>query len=58
MTNIAKDASDLSSIAANMSDLNHIQYGFNLNGGYDQRYMRAAKFGAKLKRDKRINFHK
>lgn len=58
MTNIAKDASDLSSIAANMSDLNHIQYGFNLNGGYDQRYMRAAKFGAKLKRVKRINFRK
>lgn len=58
MTNIAKDASDLSSIAANMSDLNHMQYGFNLNGGYDQRYMRAAKFGAKLKRVKRINFHK
>lgn len=58
MTNITKDASDLSSIAANMSDLNHIQYGFNLNGGYDQRYMRAAKFGAKLKRVKRINFRK
>ena len=35
-----------------------MQYGFNLNGGYDQRYMRAAKFGAKLKRVKRINFHK
>lgn len=58
MTNIAENASDLSSIAANMSDLNHMQYGFNLNGGYDQRYMRAAKFGAKLKRVKRINFHK
>lgn len=58
MTNIAKDASDLSSIATNMSDLNHIQYGFNLNGGYDQRYMRAARFGAKLKRVKKINFHK
>lgn len=58
MTDIAKDASDLSSIAANMSDLNHMQYGFNLNGGYDQRYMRAAKFGAKLKRVKRINFRK
>lgn len=58
MTNIAKDASDLSSIAANMSDLNHMQYGFNLNGGYDQRYMRAAKFGAKLRRVKRINFRK
>lgn len=58
MTNIAKDASDLSSIAANMSDLNHMQYGFNLNEGYDQRYMRAAKFGTKLKRVKRINFRK
>lgn len=58
MTNIAENASDLSSIATNMSDLNHMQYGFNLNGGYDQRYMRAAKFGAKLKRVKRINFHK
>lgn len=58
MTNIAKDASDLSSIATNMSDLNHMQYGFNLNGGYDQRYMRAAKFGTKLKRVKRINFRK
>lgn len=58
MTNIAKDTSDLSSIATNMSDLNHIRYGFNLNGGYDWRYMRAAKFGAKLKRVKRINFRK
>lgn len=58
MTDIAKNASDLSSIATNMSDLNHIQYGFNLNGGYDQRYIRAAKFGAKLKRVKRINFRK
>lgn len=55
MTNIAKDASDLSSIAANMSDLNHIQYGFNLNGGYDQRYMRAAKFGTKIQRIKKLN---
>lgn len=58
MANIAENASDLSSIAANMSDLNHMQYGFNLNGGYDQRYMRAAKFGAKLKRVKKINFRK
>lgn len=58
MAGIAKEATDRASIAANMSDLNHIQYGFNLNGGYDQRYMRAAKFGAKLKRVKRINFHK
>lgn len=55
MTNIANQASDLSSIATNMSDLNHIQYGFNLNGGYDQRYMRAAKFGTKIQRIKKLN---
>ena len=57
-SNVAKNASDLSSIATNMSDLNHLQYGFNLNGGYDQRYMRAAKNGAILKRIKKINFRK
>lgn len=55
MTNIANQASDLSSIATNMSDLNHIQYGFNLNGGYDQRYMRAARLGTKLQRIKKLN---
>lgn len=55
MTNIANEASDLSSIATNMSDLNHIQYDFNLNGGYDQRYMRAARLGAKLQRIKKLN---
>lgn len=55
MTNIANEASDLSSIATNMSDLNHIQYGFNLNGGYDQRYMRAARLGTKLQRIKKLN---
>ena len=58
MGHIMDKATDMASIAANMSDLNHMQYGFNLNGGYDQRYMRAAKFGAKLKRVKRINFRK
>lgn len=58
MANIAENASDLSSIATNMSDLNHMKYEFNLNGSYDQRYMRSAKFGAKLKRVKKINFRK
>ena len=58
MGRVMDKATDMASIATNMSDLNHMQYGFNLNGGYDQRYMRAAKFGAKLKRVKRINFHK
>lgn len=58
MGRVMDKATDMTSMATNMSDLNHMQYGFNLNGGYDQRYMRAAKFGAKLKRVKRINFHK
>lgn len=58
MAGIAKEATDRASIATNMSDLNHLQYSFNLNGGYDQRYMRAAKNGAILKRVKKINFHK
>lgn len=58
MTDIANEASDRRDIAVNMSDINHLNYSFNLNGGYDQRYIRAAKFGAKLKRVKRINFRK
>lgn len=55
MAGIAKEATDRASIAANMSDLNHLQYSFNLNGGYDQRYMRAAKFGTKIQRIKKLN---
>lgn len=55
MAGIAKEATDRASIATNMSDLNHLQYAFNLNGGYDQRYMRAAKFGTKLQRIKKLN---
>lgn len=58
MGHIMDKATDMASIATNMSDLNHLQYGFNLNGGLDQRYMRAAKNGAILKRIKKINFRK
>lgn len=58
MAGIAKESSDLASIASNMSDLNHIQYNSDLNGGFDQRYMRAAKFGTKIQRIKKIDFHK
>ena len=53
MTNIANDAYDQ---RAMINDLNYINYDFNLMGGYDQRYMRAAKLGMKLQ-DK-INFIK
>lgn len=58
MGHIMDKATDMASIATNMSDLNHLQYWFNLNGGQDQRYTRAAKNGAILKRIKKINFRK
>lgn len=52
---INKDARDRMSIATNSSDLLTTNYMFNLAGGYDQRYMRAAKEGAKIERIKKIN---
>lgn len=55
MAGIASEATDRASMAANMSDINHLAHGFNLNGGYDQRYMRAAKLGTKLQRIKKLN---
>ena len=55
MARIADDAEDRNAM---VSDLGHIKYGFDINGGYDQRYIRAAKFGATLKRVKKIDFHK
>ena len=45
MTGIADEASDQKAM---INDLNYTNYKFNLNGGYDQRYMRAAKSGMKL----------
>ena len=54
MTDIANEASDMQAMAGN--DLNYTNYQFDINGGYDQRYMRAAKSGMKLQ-DK-INFVK
>ena len=47
MTGIANDARDIQAMSGN--DLNYLNYNFNLSGGYDQRYMRAAKSGMKLK---------
>lgn len=58
MTDIANEASDRRDIAVNMSDINHLNYSFNLNGGYDQRYIRAARMGDKLNRIKKLRFHK
>ena len=46
MTDIADTARDMQAMAGN--DLNYLNYNFNLAGGYDQRYMRAAKSGMKV----------
>lgn len=45
MTEIAKTASDQRSMANNVS---YMQNQMDLNGGYDQRYIRAAKHGIKI----------
>ena len=45
MTDISDTASDQ---RAMKNEYNVLNYKFNLNGGYDQRYMRAAKSGMKL----------
>lgn len=52
---INKQARDRQSIVTNTSDLLATNYQFNLAGGYDQRYMRAAKEGGKIERIKKIN---
>ena len=45
MTEIAEEASDQRSM---VNDLAYTQNNMDLNGGYDQRYIRAAKHGVKL----------
>ena len=56
--NINKEARGMQSIVNNSLDLLSTNYQFNLSGGYDQRYIRAAKFGDKIQRIKKINFSK
>lgn len=53
--NINKDARDRESIVNANNQLLSTNYQFNLAGGYDQRYMRAAKEGGKIERIKKIN---
>ena len=53
--NINKNARDIESIANTNNQLLSTNYQFNLAGGYDQRYIRAAKFGDKIQRIKKIN---
>lgn len=45
MTDISEEASDQ---RAMINDLNYMNYQMNVDGGYNQRYMRAAKQGAKI----------
>ena len=53
--NINKNARDRESIVNANNQLLSTNYQFNLAGGYDQRYIRAAKFGDKIQRIKKIN---
>ena len=52
---INKDAQDRRAIVTNTNELLSTNYIYNLAGGYDQRYMRAAKEGGKIERIKKIN---
>lgn len=52
---INKDARDRESIVNANNQLLSTNYQFNLAGGYDQRYIRAAKEGSKIERIKKIN---
>lgn len=56
--NINKEARDMQSIANNSLDLLSTNYQYKLSGALDQRYIRAAKFGDKIQRIKKINFSK
>ena len=55
ISNINKDARDKESIVSANNQLLSTNYQFNLAGGYDQRYIRAAKEGSKIERIKKIN---
>lgn len=46
MTDIANENQNYLAMSGN--DLNYLRYGFEQDGGYDQRYMRVAKQGTKL----------
>lgn len=48
MQGIAKDAADRASSSTMLSQANALSLEHQLSGGYDQRYMRAAKSGAKI----------
>ena len=56
--NINKEARGMQSIVNNSSDLLSTNYQYKLSGALDQRYIRAAKFGDKIQRIKKINFSK
>jgi hypothetical protein len=56
--NINKTARDKQSIVTNTGELLSTNYLYNLSGGIDQRYLRAARDGGKLDRIRKINLNK
>lgn len=48
MSDIAKNAQDSQTASTIMSQVNNFNYQYQMNGGFDQRYMRAAKEGTKI----------
>lgn len=48
MQDIAADSQDIQGLQAFASDVGGLAYQFNMNGGYDQRYLRASKEGGIL----------
>ena len=57
MEEISSNATDDFS-TLQMSDINHIKYGINQNGGIDFRYKRYVKDGGQLTRIKKLQLHK
>lgn len=48
MQDIAKDSSDIQGMQSFASDVGGLAYQYNIDGGYDQKYMRAAKEGGTI----------
>lgn len=48
MQDIAKDSSDIQGMQSFAADVGGLAYQYNIDGGYDQKYMRAAKEGGTI----------
>lgn len=54
ISDISEEASNRRSL---LSDANYMNRNFQINGGIDFNYLKAAKFGTKLQRIKKLNIH-